>query len=175
VAQLAHEHVDRPVTARHRVAPHGLVDLLAREHPAIGGGEQAQQLVLLARQRGRPSVRARVEPVRADLQLAGDDRLLHDRQLAGAPAPQHRLDAREQFLGVARLGDPVVGPGPQPGDSLADPHRIAHHEHRGELLGCDGLRNRRALPATGLQPAVENGGQAGVGIDQRDPDSRALP
>src|SRR4051812_26506745 len=32
LAQLADEHVDRAVAARHRIAPYALVDLLALEH-----------------------------------------------------------------------------------------------------------------------------------------------
>ena len=40
LAQLADEDVDRAVAVRHRVAPHALVDLLARDHLAAGAGEQ---------------------------------------------------------------------------------------------------------------------------------------
>ena len=42
------------------------------------------------------------------------DRRLLGRQLARPAAAQHGLDAGDQLLRVARLGDPVVGAGPQP-------------------------------------------------------------
>src|ERR1700759_3937511 len=48
LAELSHEHVDRAIAADHRVAPDPLVDVLALEHATVGGGELAQQLVLLA-------------------------------------------------------------------------------------------------------------------------------
>src|SRR6478736_5024644 len=48
LAELSHEHVDRAVAADHRVAPDPLVDVLALEHAAVGSGELAQELVLLA-------------------------------------------------------------------------------------------------------------------------------
>src|ERR1700759_1907339 len=49
LAKLSHEHIDRTVAADQRVAPDPLVDVLALEHAAVGGGELAQELVLLAR------------------------------------------------------------------------------------------------------------------------------
>src|SRR3954454_19403488 len=48
LAQLAHEDVDRAVAVDHRVAPHALVNLLAREHLAGGVGEQLDELELAA-------------------------------------------------------------------------------------------------------------------------------
>src|SRR5215207_8956534 len=47
-AQLAHEHVDRAVAVDHRVAPHALVDLLARDHLAAEVAQQPDQLELAA-------------------------------------------------------------------------------------------------------------------------------
>ena len=53
----------------------------------------------------------------------------------GAPAPPHDgLDARDQLLRVAGLGDPVVGAEPQPADALGD---------RG-VAGADDHAERRA-------------------------------
>src|SRR5690349_16445271 len=52
LAELSHEHVDGAIAADHRVAPDPLVDVLALEHAAVGGGQLAQELVLLSRQRG---------------------------------------------------------------------------------------------------------------------------
>src|SRR4051794_2514189 len=60
LAQLADEHVDRPVAARHRIAPRTLVDLLAREHPALCSGQQLEEIYQrvwgYAMARGDPSV-----------------------------------------------------------------------------------------------------------------------
>ena len=72
----------------------------------------------------------RVEPVGPDHQLAGDDRRVLERSLAGATAPEHRLDPRDQLLGVARLRDPVVGAAAQRSDAVGDGRRAADHEHR---------------------------------------------
>ena len=48
VAQLAHEHVDGAIAARHREPPDPLVDLLALEHAPVGRREQPQELEFLA-------------------------------------------------------------------------------------------------------------------------------
>src|SRR2546430_3526008 len=69
LAELSHEHVDRAVAADHRVAPHPLIDVLALEHAAVGGGELTHELVLLARQ-GRAAIAdVRVEHLGPDLEL----------------------------------------------------------------------------------------------------------
>src|SRR3954462_5522741 len=74
LAQLADEHVDRPVAARHRVAPHALVDLLALEHATLGRGEQLDQLELAPREIDGHLADVRLEAIGADLDLAGADR-----------------------------------------------------------------------------------------------------
>src|SRR3954470_10072234 len=114
LTQLADEHVDRPVAARHRVAPHALVDLLALEHAALGSGDQLDQLELAPREVDRPVAHVRLEAVGADLDLAGvDRRSLLARPGGGRPADAG-VDAREQLLRVAGLRQPVVGADPQP-------------------------------------------------------------
>src|SRR5215213_11798091 len=50
LAQLAHEHVDRAIAVRHRVAPHALIDHLALEHVPRLAGEQRDELELAPRQ-----------------------------------------------------------------------------------------------------------------------------
>ena len=63
----------------------------------------------------------RLELVGADLDLAGDDRACRGRaRLGTAPAPHDGLDARDELLGVARLGHPVVGAQAQPAHALGD-------------------------------------------------------
>ena len=61
-----------------------------------------------------------LELVGADLDLAGDERAGVGARL-GAPAPAHDgLDARDELLGVAGLGEPVVGAQPQAAHALGD-------------------------------------------------------
>src|SRR4051812_50115263 len=67
--QLAHEHVDRAVAARHRVAPHPLVDLLALQHPPLGRRQQLDQLELAAGELDRPPPDQRLELIGPDLDL----------------------------------------------------------------------------------------------------------
>src|SRR3954451_17448124 len=74
LAQLAHEDVDGAVAARHRVAPHPLVDLLALEHPPLGGGQQLDELELPPRQLDRAPGDERLELVGPDLDLTGRHR-----------------------------------------------------------------------------------------------------
>src|SRR4051794_40942562 len=120
LAELADEHVDRPVAARHRIAPHTLVDLLALEHPALGRRQQLDQLELAAREVDRPVAYVRLEAVGADLDLAGADRRPLLARL-GPPAPAHDgLDPREQLLRMAGLRQPVVGAHPQAAHALGD-------------------------------------------------------
>ena len=62
----------------------------------------------------------RLEAIRADLHLAGDDRLGLGPAGAAAAAAHDALHARDHFLGVARLGDPVVGAESQAAHPLGD-------------------------------------------------------
>ena len=72
-AQLAHEHVDRAVAARHRVAPHVLVDRLALQHAALRRRPAAGASRTRAAS-GRGCARRRTPgTVAADLELAGVD------------------------------------------------------------------------------------------------------
>src|SRR3954469_25692976 len=71
LAQLAYEDVDRAVAVDHRIAPHALVDLLAREHLAGGLGEQLEQLELAPREVEALTADERLELVGPDLELAG--------------------------------------------------------------------------------------------------------
>src|SRR3954453_7656271 len=50
LAQLADKNSVRPVAARHRVPPTGLVNLLALEHEFLGGAEQLNQIDLAPRE-----------------------------------------------------------------------------------------------------------------------------
>ena len=58
---------------RHLVAPDPLVDPLARDHAALRGGQQVQQLELPAREAERPAADERLEHVGPDLELARHD------------------------------------------------------------------------------------------------------
>ncbi len=84
----------------------------------------------------------RLEAVGADLDLAGEDRL--GLGAAGAaPAPAHdALHARDDFLGVAGLGDPVVGSEAQAAHALGD----------GGGAGADDDAELRQRLAQSLQP-----------------------
>ena len=118
LAELAHEHVDRAVAANHRVAPQARVDLLALEHPTLGGGEELDQLELAPGQVEALAGDEGLEAVGADLDLAGLQRLDLG-AAAGAPAASRdALHASDDLLGVARLGDPVIGAQAQPAHAL---------------------------------------------------------
>ena len=137
LAQLAHEHIDRAVAAHHRVAPQARVDLLALEHPALGGGEQLDQLELAARQVEALAGDEGLEAVAADLDLACLPRLCGGAAVCLAAPAHDAAHARDRLLGVARLGDPVVGSEPQPSHALG---------HRGWTRADDDaqLRQRAA-------------------------------
>ena len=121
LAQLAHEHVDRAVAADHRVAPQPLVDELALEH-APARGRRAARSARTRAASGRCSRRARRPGTgrggsrprpRAPARPSLDG-------LEPAAAAHDRLDARDQLLGMAGLGQPVVGAEPQPAHALGD-------------------------------------------------------
>src|SRR3954470_12191731 len=86
LAQLAHEHVDRPVAAGHRIAPDALVDLLALEHASLGVGEELDQLELAPGELDALAADVRLEQVGADLDVAGQHRSEHARRRR-PPAP----------------------------------------------------------------------------------------
>jgi len=140
-----------------------------------------------------------VEHLGPDLELAGCDRLGNRRQLPGAPAPQHGLDPGHQLLGMAGLGDPVVGPAAQAADPVGDGRRPGAHEqrqawererdpleivqagdlrvqdhrvdpHRRQLIRCGGIADHLALPAQTCKAPVKHGDEPAVVIDDRDPD-----
>ncbi len=83
----------------------------------------------------------RLELVGADLDLAGDDRLLLGAALA-APAPAgHALHAGDDLFGVAGLRDPVVGAEAQPAYSLGDRRRAgADDDAQLGQAGADALQ-----------------------------------
>src|SRR6202021_1783551 len=69
LAQLADEHVDRPIAVGHRVTPHTLVDLLAAQDP-IRARQQLEDLELTRGQLERNVVDVGLVEVRADRDLA---------------------------------------------------------------------------------------------------------
>src|SRR3954452_10785673 len=92
LAQLAHEDVDRPVAAGHRIAPDALVDLLALQHAALGVGEQLDQLDLPAVQIDRALPDEGLELIAADLDLAGAHRDGRRRRLRPPAPPRDGLE-----------------------------------------------------------------------------------
>src|SRR3954452_1244528 len=87
LTQLAHEDVDRAVAVDHRVAPHALVDLLARQHLAGSVGEELDELELAPREVHARVRHERLELVGPDLELAGHDRADLDARGLRAPPP----------------------------------------------------------------------------------------
>jgi hypothetical protein len=132
LAQLAHEDVDRAVAVDHRVAPHALVDRLAREHLALGVGEQLDQLELAPGEVGGDALGEGLELVGPDLDLADRDRRVVHARLGALAAAHDGLDAGDQLLGVAGLGDPVVGAESQPAHALRDA-RLARADDHAEV------------------------------------------
>jgi hypothetical protein len=120
LAQLAHEHVHRPVAVRHRVAPHALVDLLAGEHLPACLSEELYELVLAAREVEALTADERLELVGPYLELTRLERPSLDRRARALAPPYHRLDSSDHLLGMGRLVDPVIGAEPQPADALRD-------------------------------------------------------
>ena len=109
LAHLADEDVDRAVAVGHRVAPDRLVDLLALEDLALGLGEQLQHLELAPREVDAAAADEGLELIGADLELARHERPGVDPCRGPLAAADHGLDAGEHLLGMAGLGDPVVG------------------------------------------------------------------
>ncbi len=132
LAQLAHEDVDRAVAVDHRVAPHALVDLLARHDLVAVVGEQLDELELAAREVGVAPGREGLELVEADLELAGHRRDRVGARLGAAAAPDDGLRSRDDLLRVAGLGDPVVGAEPEPAHALGD-GRLTRADHDAQL------------------------------------------
>ena len=89
-------------------------------HLAARLGEQMQQLELAPRQVDGLPADEGLELVRADLELAGDDRSLLVAAGGALAAPHDGLDARDDLFRVARLRDPVVGAEPQAAHALGD-------------------------------------------------------
>ena len=52
------------------------------------------------------------------------------RSLLSPAAPHDRLDASQQFVGMARLSDPVIRAEPQSAHALGDGRRTGADEHR---------------------------------------------
>src|SRR3954470_1776154 len=172
LAQLADEHVDRPVAARHRVSPHALVDLLALEHATLGRGEQLDQLELAPREIDGHLADVRLEAIGADLDLAGADRRALLARLGPASPAHDGLHAREQLLGVAGLRQPVVGAQPQAPHALGDRRLPGADDHaepgqrRAQLLEVvPGLRPEdREVDDDRVQPHGDaHVGRAGAG------------
>src|SRR5437588_2744329 len=108
LAELAHEHVDRPVAAHHRVAPQARVDLLALEHPSLGHRQQLDQLELATREVEARAADERLEAVSSYLDLARAQRLGLG-AARGRPAPAHdALSTRDDLLPGTRLGHPGI-------------------------------------------------------------------
>jgi hypothetical protein len=120
LAQLAHEDVDRTVAVGHGIAPDPLVDALPLEHLTLRGGEEMEELELAPGEVERAAGDEGLELVRPNLQLARHQGAGLGAGLAAAPAPGDRLHAGDELLGMAGLGDPVVGAQPQPAHPLGD-------------------------------------------------------
>ena len=107
---------------RHRVAPHALVDPLARDHAAARGRRAAEQLELAPREADARGRRRTPRTCRAGSRARRPRPGPADSAVtrAGLPRAQRRLDARQHLLGVARLGDPVVRAEAQPAHALGD-------------------------------------------------------
>ena len=147
LAQLAHEHVDRPVAAGHRVAPHALVDLLALHDPALRLGEQLDELELAAREiHAAPPTKAWNWSARTSTSPASTGPAPTASRRA-AP-PHDGLHARDQLLRMARLGHPVVGAEPQPAHALGDGRPTgADHDAEPGQTRCRALEVVPALRA----------------------------
>ena len=116
------------------------------------------QLELAAGQVDRAAADERLELVGADLDLAGDDRRRSSAGLGAAAAAHDGLDAGDELLGVARLGEPVVGAQPQPAHALGDgraagadddarPGRPAHSRSRSsQARGAEHARSTTSAP-----------------------------
>ena len=108
-------------------------------------GQQLQQLELTPGEAERAAADEGLEHVRPDLELAGDDRLGGSAVTAAClPRAQRRLDPGQHLLGVARLGDPVVGAEPQAPHPLGDRGRAGADDHR--LARRDARRAARGRP-----------------------------
>jgi len=103
LAQLAHEDVHGAIATGHRVAPDALVDLLAFEHAALGGGQQLDELELAAGQLDRTALDEGLELVGPDLHLAGGEGDRVAARLAAPAAAHDGLDAGDDLLRVAGL------------------------------------------------------------------------
>ena len=133
LAQLAHEHVHRAVPVDHRVAPHALVDLLARDDLAAEVAQQRDQLELAAREVHAAAGGEGLELVAPDLELAGHARARRRARISARRRRRMTASARAMTSsGMARLGDPVVGAEPQPAHALGD-GRLAGADHHAEL------------------------------------------
>ncbi len=89
-AELAHVHVDRPVSRSQLATPNRFVELLARDDHTRSHHERHEQLVLAHRQREGPPAGQHEPVVQPDLELAG----VQDVREFGES--DHRAQARSQ-------------------------------------------------------------------------------
>jgi hypothetical protein len=112
----------------HRVAPDLLVDLLALDHLTGDLGEQLEQFELATGEAEALPAHQGLELVGPDLELGVKHGPGVQADLGTPAAANDRLDPGDDLLGMAGLGDPVVGAEAQAPNRLADGGPVAAHE-----------------------------------------------
>ena len=115
------------------------------------------QLELAPRQVDAHAAHEGLELVRPDLDLADHERPGVDARLGALAPPHDGLDARDQLLGMARLGHPVVGAQPQPAHALGD----------GGLARADDHAEARAAACRASRGSSSPAGRARRGRSRR--------
>ena len=109
LAQLADEDVDNLQSGLVHAAIEMIEEHLLGQRRALPQREQFEHLIFLPGQMHRLAVDLDGLGIEIDLDLAG----LDDRLGMAPRAPHDGMDAGHQFLGVERLGQIVVRPGPE--------------------------------------------------------------
>ena len=123
--------VDAAVKDRELAAENILEELFARDHLAGGLQEHSEKIELGGGQIDQLAAPANNAGARIKFDIAGSDDFGGDDFLGRLAATEDRVYARDQFPGIERLWEVVVGPNFKPNDAVHIVAARGQHQHWG--------------------------------------------